>query len=173
MKRSLVAGAAAALAAVGIPATAAAYELSADLLEVLATAPVSKGVAVGEGKFAKGQPADQFHVSSHGTPTDAKGSIRLNQEGFAEVRGQVNCVYVYGSMAGVAGTLDQPVGPAGEFTYFALAVVDNGEPGGGTPDQAIYEVRDTPAWSWDCGLFGLLSLGAPPILQGNIVVKTK
>lgn len=172
MKRSLVTGAAAALAAVVIPVSAAAYALSDELLEVLATAPVSRGVAVGEGTFSKGQPADQFHVAAHGTSTDARGSIRLNQEGFAEVRGRVDCVVVYGGIAGVSGTLDQPVDPAGEFAYFALAVVDNGEPGGATPDVAIYEARNMPAGG-DCGLFGLLSLGPQPILLGNIVVKTK
>lgn len=120
MKRSLVMGAAAALAAVVIPASAAAYVLSDDLLEVLATAPASRGVAVGEGKFSKGQPADQFHVAAHGISTDARGSIRLNQEGFAEVRGQVNCIVVYGAVAGISGTLDQPVCPAGELTTSPL-----------------------------------------------------
>jgi hypothetical protein len=173
MKRSFATGVAAVLAAAAIPASAAAYALSDDLLEVLATAPASRGVAVGSGKFSKGQPSDQFHVSGHGTPSEARGSIRLNTEGFAEVRGRVDCVFVFGALAGVAGTLDQPVGPAGEFRYFALAVVDNGEPGDATPDAAIYEVRDVPAWGGDCGLVPLLTLGAPPILQGNIVVKTK
>jgi hypothetical protein len=173
MKRSLVAGAAAVLAAVVIPAGAAAYALSDELLEVLAAAPASRGIAVGEGNFSKGQPSDRFHVAAHGTPADARGSVRLNQEGFAEVRGRVDCVFVFGALAGVAGTLEQPVGPAGELSYFALALVDNGEPGGATPDMAIYEARNVPAWGGDCGLVALLSLGAPPILQGNVVVKTK
>lgn len=170
MKRSLVAAAAALLVAVVIPAGAAAYVLSDDLLEVLASAPASRGIAVGEGKFAKGQPSDQFHVAAHGTPSDARGHVRLNQEGFAEVRGRVECVFVFGALAGVAGTLEQPVG---EFDYFALALVDKGEPGSASTDAALYEVRTVPAWGGDCGLVALLSLGAPPILQGNIVVTTK
>jgi hypothetical protein len=173
MKRSLLTGAAAALAWVVIPASAGAYVLSDDLLEVLASAPVSRGIAVGEGRFSKGQPKDQFHVAAHGTPADARGHVRLNQEGFAEVRGRVNCVFVFGALAGVAGTLEQPVGLGGEFSYFALALVDNGEPGSATSDVALYEVRNVPAWGGDCGLVALLSLGAPPILQGNVVVKTK
>ena len=60
------------------------------------------------------------------------------------------------------------------LNYFALALVDNGEPGGASPDSALYEVRNVPAWGGDCGLVALLSLGAPPILlQGNVVVKTE
>jgi hypothetical protein len=170
MMRSFVSGAAALAAAFVIPAGAAAYVLPDELLDVLATAPASRGVAVGEGKLAQGQPADQFHVAAHGTPFDARGHVRLNQDGFAEVQGRVECVFVFGALAGVAGTLEQPVG---EFHYFALALVDNGEPGGAVPDAAIYEIRTVPAWGGDCGLVALLGLGAPSIVQGNIVTKTK
>jgi hypothetical protein len=170
MKRWLLSGAAMLLAALVIPAAAAAYVLSDDLLAVLASAPTSRGVAVGEGKFAKGHPHDQFHVAAHGTPSEARGHVRLNQEGFAEVRGRVECVFVFGALAGIAGTLEQPID---EYNYFAVALVDNGEPGGPSSDAGLYELRTTPSMGGDCGLVALLTLGAPGILQGNIVVKTK
>lgn len=170
MRRTLAAGVAVLAAAFAIPGSATGYVLSEDLIALLETAPVSRGVAVGEGKLAEGQPSDQFRIAAHGTPSDARGSVRFNTDGFAEVRGNVTCVFVFGAVAGVSGTLERPIG---DFGYFAIAVADNGEPGGSTPDAALYELRDVPAWGGDCGLVALLSLGAPPILQGNVVLKNK
>ena len=170
MRRTLVSVAAALVAAIAVPAAAGAYELSDELLQVLATAPLDRGVAVGEGRFSTGQPSDQFILAARGTPLEASGSIRLAKEGFAEIRGRVGCVFVFGGFAGVAGTLDQPVG---EYGFFSMAVVDNGEPGGGVPDAALYELRTAPSLTGDCGLVSLLSLGAPSMLHGNVVLRNK
>ena len=167
MKRSLTLFIVVVLAAL-VPSTAAAYLLSTELLAFIASVPASNDFVAGEGKFSKGQPADQFNVSAHGSPTNAKGHVRFNSAGFLEARGEVDCVNVSGNQAGVAGTFDEPPDP--DFPYFVLAVEDNGEPRGTPPDRAVLAQVTAPP-GLDCGLSAVLL--AAQIQQGNIVVKDR
>jgi hypothetical protein len=158
------------LSAALIPSTALAYLLPADLLAFIASVPSSHDFAVGEGKFSKGQPADQFNIAAHGSPTDAKGHVRFNSTGFAEARGEVDCLFVTGNKAAIAGTFDEPLD--GQFPYFIVAVQDNGEPGGGVPDQAVLAPINAHPGTVDCGFAATIEL-TTPIVQGNIVVKDR
>jgi hypothetical protein len=175
---SKLAALAAALALVAAVPTAAAYDLPLgvtydlpeELLAFIAATPSSKSFAVGSGRFSKGQPADGFNISAHGSPWDAKGTVRFKSADFLEVRGTVTCVFVSGTRAGVSGELDQPFQG---FTHFAVGMEDNGEPNGAFPDQAILVRRTAPLLDADCGLDYAFSFGALPIEQGNIVVKDR
>jgi hypothetical protein len=175
---SKLAALAAALALVATVPTAAAYDLPlgatydlpADLLAFIASTPSSKDFAVGSGRFAKGQPADGFNISAHGTPSDAKGHVKFNSPEFLEVRGTVTCVYVNGNQAGVSGVLDQEFDG---FTHFAVGLEDNGEPKGVIPDRAVLVRQNAPILDLDCGLAFAFVEGGPPIVQGNIVVKDR
>jgi hypothetical protein len=168
--------------AVAVP-SAAAYDLPADLIGVsydlpdellafIAATPSSKDFAVGSGKLSKTQQgvADQFNFSARGTPSDATGHVRFNSSTFAETRGTVDCLFVFGNRAAVAGTFDDP--PNELFPFFVIAVVDNGEPGS-SPDQALLNMFDVHPGNADCGLFILETVVAPTIAQGNIVVKDR
>ena len=167
MKRSLTVFIVVALAAL-VPSTAAAYLLSTELLAFIASVPASNDFAVGEGKFSKGQPAEQFNITAHGSPTSAKGHVRFNSASFGEARGEVDCLNVSGNQAGIAGTFDEP--PDEQFPYFIVAVEDNGEPRGTSPDRAVLGQLAAPP-GLDCGLSAVLF--AAQIQQGNIVVKDR
>lgn len=173
MKR-VIAALLGAIAVGAVPATAAAYLLSDELLAFIATVPATDDLAAGEGKFAKGQPAQQFTVAAHGNVFEATGNVRLNIEGFAETRGRVDCLFVFENRAGVAGMLEQPVGPAGAFRFFVLALEDNGEPSDDlVPDRAVVDVTPAHTSDADCGLAAALSTGGALIVQGNVVVKDR
>jgi len=168
MKRSLVLFIVVLLSAV-VPSTAAAYLLSPELLAFIASVPATNDFAVGEGKFSKGQPAEQFNIAAHGSPIAAKGHVRFNSATFVEARGEVDCLLVSGNQAGIAGTFDDP--PDEQFPYFVVAVEDNGEPSGGaSPDRAVLSQSDHPPGA-DCGLSTVEF--ATTIRQGNIVVKDR
>jgi hypothetical protein len=167
MKRSLVLFIVVVMSAV-VPSTAAAYLLSAELLAFIASVPATNDFAVGEGKFSKGQPAEQFNIAAHGSPIYAKGHVRFNSDSFGEARGEVDCLLVSGNQAGIAGTFDDP--PDDQFPYFVVAVEDNGEPSGASPDRAVL-IEITAPPGPDCGLS---TVGfATTIRQGNIVVKDR
>ena len=167
MKRSLALFVAVLVASL-VPGTAAAYLLSTELLAFIASVPAGNDFAVGEGKFSKGQPADQFNVAAHGSPTDAKGHVRFNSAIFGEARGDVDCLFVMGNKAGIAGTFDEPIDP--QFPFFVLAVEDNGEPSSLVRDRAVLAQGTQPPGP-NCGLETIAF--AQPIIQGNIVVKDR
>jgi hypothetical protein len=173
MKRSFTVFALALALAALVPGAAAAYLLSDELLAFIASVPPTRDLAAGEGKFSRGQPAQQFNVAAHGGPLDATGNVRFNSEGFAEVKGTVDCLFVTGNRAGVAGVLAQGIGPSGAFRFFVLALEDNGEPGGAVPDRATFEVSTAHTSAADCGLADAIGLGSTPIVQGNIVVMDR
>ena len=172
MKRSLTLFIVVVLAAL-VPSTAAAYLLSTELLAFIAAVPASNDFAVGEGKFSKTArgEAEQFNFAAHG-PVNAKGHLRVNSATLGEGRGRVTCLFVSGNSAGVAGTFDEPLG--GQFTHFALGVVDNGEPSDAPPeDRAAILLSTSSLGGADCSLADALSFGSLPIEQGNIVVKDR
>jgi hypothetical protein len=147
------------------------YDLPEELLAFIAATPPEKDFAVGSGRFTKGQPADAFNLSAHGSPTDAHGHVRFNVVDFAEEHGRVDCLFVMGNRAAAAGAFTDPSGP---FTDFTIVVEDNGEPGKGSPDQALLLLEAPPLGALDCGLEDALLLSALlPIEQGNIVVKDR
>ena len=171
MKRSLTLFIVVVLAAL-VPSTAAAYLLSTELLAFIASVPATNDFAVGEGKFSKGQPAEQFNVAAHGSPMIANGHVRFNSATIGEARGEVDCLFVMGNKAGIAGSFDEPLG--GQYPYFILGVEDNGEPRkGGPADQALLAGQLTDTGDLDCGLAAALDIGTQPIVQGNIVVKDR
>jgi hypothetical protein len=175
---SKLAALAAVLALVAAVPTAAAYDLPlgttydlpAELLAFIASTPSSKDFAVGSGRFSKGQPADGFNISAHGSPTDAKGSVKFNSPTFGEIHGEVDCLTVSGYSAGVSGTITRPTDTG--FERFIVGIQDNGEPSSPVRDQAILILSTDPVVLPDCGLGDLLD-GAPPIVQGNLVVKDR
>ena len=170
------AAALAALLALGVavPAAQATYALSTELLAFIASVPPTNSFAVGEGKFAKGQPGDQFTFSAHGPGMGtygARGSVRFRTTLFGTLRGSVDCLVVAGNQAGISGRLDEPPDP--QVPRFVLAVEDNGEPGGELPDRATVAIGTASQVEADCGLAFLEAPLGDPIVQGNIVVKDR
>jgi hypothetical protein len=149
----------------------ATYDLPADLLAFIASTPSSKDFAVGSGRLAKGQPADGFNISAHGSPTDATGSVKFNSPTLGEIRGDVDCLAVSGNTAGVSGPITSPTNST--FERFIIGIEDNGEPSSPVRDRAVLILSTDPVVLPDCGLGDLLSTGAQSIIQGNLVVKDR
>jgi hypothetical protein len=177
---SKLAALAAVLALVAAVPTAAAYDLPLgvsydlpdDLLAFIAATPSSKDFAVGSGRFAKGQPADGFNISAHGSPLDAKGHVKFNSPTFTvEIRGEVDCLTVSGNTAGVSGPITSPTDTG--FDRFIVGIEDNGEPSSPVRDRAILILSTDPVVAPDCGLGDLLGPEAQNIVQGNLVVKDR
>lgn len=176
---SKLAALAAALALVAAVPTAAAYDLPlgatydlpADLLAFIASTPPEKDFAVGSGRFAKGQPADGFNISAHGSPAEANGHVRLRMPDGTEHRAEVDCVEVSGNTAGVSGFFDDPPDP--DFPRFIVGLQDNGEPSDPVRDRAFVAMSTDPLTEPLCGVGTLLSIAAQDIVQGNIVVKDR
>ena len=147
--------------------------MAAALLAFNASAATSNDFARGEGKFSKGQPAEQFQFSADGSPTSTRGSVRFNSASLGEARGTVDCLFVSGNQAAVAGSFEQPLG--GQYQFFVLAVQDNGDARKGVPaDQAVLIGESTHTEDADCGLATAISLGPLPVIaQGNITVKDR
>lgn len=156
-----------------VPSTAAAYLLSNRPLAFNAGVAASDESVRGEGKFSKGQPAEQFYLSADGSPTPVKGSVRFNSASLGESRGTVDCLFVSGNKAAVAGSFERPLG--GQYPFFVLAVQDNGPARkGAAADQAVLIGESTHTGDADCGPATATSLGPmPPIVQGNITVKAR
>ena len=166
MKRSFTLFGAVLLSAV-VPSTAV-YLVASN-----ASAATSNDFARGEGKFSKGQPAEQFYFSADGSPTSAKGSVRFNSASLGEARGTVDCLFVSGNKAAMAGSFEQPLG--GQYPFFVLAVQDNGDARKAVAaDQAVLIGESTHTGDADCGLTTATSLGPMPlIVQGNLTVKDR
>jgi hypothetical protein len=170
---------AAALALAAVVPTAAAYDLPLgttydlpeELLAFIAATPASKDFAVGSGRFSKGQAAEGFNISAHGSPADAHGHVKFTDPILGEVRGEVDCLAVSENTAGISGRITGAADP--ELEAFIVGIRDNGEPSSSPRDQAILALSTDPIVIPDCGLGDFLADGAPAIVQGNLVVKDR
>jgi hypothetical protein len=106
--------------------------------------------------------------TAHGTPLEAHGQIHFDQQvpfsPFADLKGDVDCVFVHGNSATLTGRLTR--GGAGN-EFFQMGVTDNDGLAGNPPDG--FNIALTPfelgcAFAFD---------GVIPIEQGNIVVKDR
>jgi hypothetical protein len=177
MKNKKFAAVSAALACAIAAPTATAletYDLPADLLAFIASVPPTNDFAVGSGRFGKGQLAEGFNLSAHGSGLDAKGQVHFESAFLGgDFRGKVDCLVVSGDQAGLSGPLDEPPADNPTVTHFIIGVQDLGEPRGTPVDRAVISHATSPPMGALCGVGNLLGDEGAPITQGNIVVKDR
>ena len=153
----------------------------ASAMPVAASADDSFSFAVGGGHrglslmnpTAQGPP---FALSAHLGPQGAFGEYNSNANngGVLDFRGDVTFLIVSGNTALICGVVRHAAMPAEEGTGFAVAVVDNGPPGSGTPDliSLTNVFIPVPQSQTDCeaNSFLLLPPLLLPVVDGNITV---
>jgi hypothetical protein len=153
------------------PLAQVADDLSAD--------PPQQLFAVGGGyRLIPPFGAQNFAFAGQQTPTGPRGYmvydyiVGSTQE-VAKVRASVDCLFVLGNRAELAGLI-QGESPIPGLQYADLVVQDNGQPGAGIPDEITQYLVGSDAPPRPGACFGLIPPSqvpaANPITGGNIVV---
>lgn len=151
---------------------AAGAVLAAVVLPASALA-ASRDFVAGSGKFAFGIGVGKLTVAGHGTPEDARGTIKLDIKGtfFEGLRAKVDCVRVVGNTASLSGVLTKAPALAPSLRHLRVVVQDNGGPRDPVPDAATAFLTDdaTHQTEFPCGFAHL----GGTLQQGNIVVRDR
>jgi hypothetical protein len=117
----------------------------------------------------------QFGFAGHETFTGPRGHMTFDYivgttQEIVKVRASVDCMFVIGNYAELAGRIESD-SPIPGFQYANLVMRDNGEPGQGPPDQFSPSLVSSKLPPTPPFCFGISDLEDSPITGGNIVVR--